>query len=269
MAVREVNAFLQKEADSRIAEEEGALWNDLMRYTVAIDSDGVTSSAFMEAAGESGIPTAFVVGLDGKIEWIGHPMAIDEPLEQIAAGTWDREILIAQRKEEQHLTNIKQQLTESFRKQDWEQALQLIEEHSEDIPDAAILKLSILIKAERTSQAVPLLEKITQQYDGDAEALYALSWSIASYENSPEPLLRGALNAAERANVLTGYSNGGILDALARVHQRLGDLEEAIAWQTRAVEADPEVDQLRETLEEYKAQTESNESADAAAVPTS
>ena len=44
----------------------------------------------MQAAGQNGIPTAFLVGKTGLIEWIGHPMTMDKPLAQVVAGDWDR-----------------------------------------------------------------------------------------------------------------------------------------------------------------------------------
>ena len=58
---------------------------------LAIDSDDATAEAYMRAAGQSGIPTAFIVGRDAAVEWIGHPARIDEPLSQIVDGSWDRE----------------------------------------------------------------------------------------------------------------------------------------------------------------------------------
>ena len=45
----------------------------------------------MQAAYQPGIPTAFIVGKDSKIEWIGHPMRMDEPL---ASGGWPLGLLI-------------------------------------------------------------------------------------------------------------------------------------------------------------------------------
>lgn len=58
-------------------------------YTVAFDGDGATFEAYMRAADQNGIPTAFIVDRDGKIAWIGHPMNMDAPLEQVLAGTHD------------------------------------------------------------------------------------------------------------------------------------------------------------------------------------
>ena len=67
-----------------------------MDYNVALDSvppdtdphDGVMARAWLRAAGEFFIPTAFVIK-DGKVVWIGSPMNLDKPLAAIVAGTWD------------------------------------------------------------------------------------------------------------------------------------------------------------------------------------
>ena len=47
------------------------------------------AKTWMEASGQNGIPTAFIVNKEGKIAWIGHPMEMERPLEKIIAGTWD------------------------------------------------------------------------------------------------------------------------------------------------------------------------------------
>ncbi len=48
---------------------------DKMEYTVAFDSDRSMSKSWMTPANQNGIPCAFVVGGDGKIAWIGNPLA--------------------------------------------------------------------------------------------------------------------------------------------------------------------------------------------------
>ena len=64
---------------------------DGMDYTVAWDDGRKTSDAFMKAAQQRGIPCCFVVDGTGTIAYIGHPMFLDMPLAQLAAGTWDIE----------------------------------------------------------------------------------------------------------------------------------------------------------------------------------
>lgn len=46
---------------------------DAMDYAVAVDTTGTVSKGYMDAFGRETIPTAFVVGADGKIAWVGHP----------------------------------------------------------------------------------------------------------------------------------------------------------------------------------------------------
>lgn len=62
---------------------------DKMDYNVAYggNTDGMAES-WMAAAGQRGIPTAFIVQ-DSKIRWIGHPMEIEKPLDEVVAGTFD------------------------------------------------------------------------------------------------------------------------------------------------------------------------------------
>src|SRR5207245_9724413 len=68
-----------------------------MDYRVALDdvpeggngNDGAMAKTWMKAAAQDNIPAAFVVNGDGKVAWIGHPMEMDKPLAEIAAGKWD------------------------------------------------------------------------------------------------------------------------------------------------------------------------------------
>jgi len=65
-------------------------FGDKMSYNVAIDGkEGTMGKTWMVAAQQQGIPTAFVIDGTGKVAWIGHPMALDEPLGKIVDGTFD------------------------------------------------------------------------------------------------------------------------------------------------------------------------------------
>jgi len=58
-----------------------------MTYRVALDDGSKMADTWMDAAGQNGIPTAFVVDKHGIIVWIGHPMNLDEAkLNQVLAG---------------------------------------------------------------------------------------------------------------------------------------------------------------------------------------
>ena len=45
-----------------------------MEYNVVVDAEGRTYDAYMNAAGQNGIPCAFIVDQGGETAWIGHPM---------------------------------------------------------------------------------------------------------------------------------------------------------------------------------------------------
>ncbi len=56
---------------------------NILTYRIALDDERKTNERFMDAAGQGGIPCAFIVGKSGNVEWIGHPVEIDGPLKQI------------------------------------------------------------------------------------------------------------------------------------------------------------------------------------------
>ena len=114
------------------ADKEGKLWNDKMQYTVATDPDRSTFLEYMLASGNSGIPTAFIIGRDGRIEWIGHPMEIDEPLEAVVKDAWDRAEFKAQWEPKMAPERAKLRPYMTFerarRGEDWPAALESLDE---------------------------------------------------------------------------------------------------------------------------------------------
>lgn len=69
-------------------------------YRLATDPDRSVSDDYMRASGQGGIPTAFLVGKTGEIEWIGHPVRMDHPVEKVVAGQWDRAAHLRELEEE-------------------------------------------------------------------------------------------------------------------------------------------------------------------------
>lgn len=86
-----VEKFLEKKLPN--PKEDGpSTYGELTKsYCLTADPDNSVHKDYMTAAERHGIPCCFIVGKDAKIEWIGHPMRMDEPLEQVVEGTWDRE----------------------------------------------------------------------------------------------------------------------------------------------------------------------------------
>jgi len=255
-------------------QDSGQTWDEILTYRIALDDAQATSKAYMQAAGQNGIPTAFVVGQDGHVEWIGHPMRIDQPLTEIVAGGWDRQAARAEFQAEQAQEEAMQQLSQLARQAqqsgDWSEVLAAIDRMVADQPAADFLpkmKLSILMMAGRFDEAYPLAEQVGEKAWDDPQALNELAWRLMEQIPQPQQKPGVSLRLAQRASSLTEERDASILDTLARAHYVMGNLEEAIAWQSKAVErAEGEMaDQLRDTLEQYRSAQTADESPGPAA----
>ncbi|MCA8944126.1 MAG: redoxin family protein [Planctomycetes bacterium] len=192
----------------------GKSGDEVMQYTVAIEAkpaegdqrNGKLSETWMKAAGRNGIPSAFVVDGAGKIAWIGHPSGIDGPLAKIAAGTWD---LTAQAKA-----------------------------YAEEV--AASAKIDGYFEMFRTGKYDRAYALGHELVDGpmrnNASQLNSLAWAIVDPDNKPAKVdLKLAVKAAMRANELTEQKDPAILDTLAVALWQDGELDKALAIQTKAV----------------------------------
>ncbi|MBN9501799.1 MAG: hypothetical protein BGO01_06320 [Armatimonadetes bacterium 55-13] len=62
---------------------------DKMDYNVGYSGNKTGMAVtWMQAASQNGIPSAFIVK-NGQIQWVGHPMTMEKPLEEIKAGSFD------------------------------------------------------------------------------------------------------------------------------------------------------------------------------------
>lgn len=62
---------------------------DKLGYTIAYADNRDTYAAYMTASGHGGIPCSYVIGKDGKLAFIGHPLFLDEVLPKVLDGTWE------------------------------------------------------------------------------------------------------------------------------------------------------------------------------------
>ncbi|HVJ68305.1 MAG TPA: redoxin family protein [Caulifigura sp.] len=246
-----VTDFLKQER------EEGVTWDKTITYRIAVDDEGKTSQAFMSAAGENGIPTAFIVGKEGVIEWIGHPIQLDEPLAKVVAGTWDRSIAKKERDEIQArmfaMMKAQREIRRALSSGDIDAAIKVVDELMASQPKAAqlgFLKLQLLGQRENKDEAKQYAEELAKKIWDEAVMLNDLSWGIA--EQDYPGSLDTALKAAKRAVELTKEKDGAVMDTLARVYFEQGNLDEAIAWSKKAVAASnhPEI---AAALEKYQA----------------
>lgn len=58
-------------------------WAEKTQYTMGTDPDRSVYIDYMDASGQMGIPTSFLVDGEGKIAWIGHPDGMHAPLSRM------------------------------------------------------------------------------------------------------------------------------------------------------------------------------------------
>ncbi len=242
--------------------ESGKKWFDVVQYRIALDDNDKTSEAYMEAAGQNGIPAAFIVGKDGVVEWIGHPMGMDEPLKKIVDDSWDREEAIAAFKKKQRMQVVMMSLQRAFARGNWDEALGIIDGLIAESPEESqflLIKMQILQEADRHEEANKLLAKVIDHEWENARLLNMVAWRMAEDEEAKHDL-KLLLKAAKRASELTKDKDASVLDTVARVYFKMGNLDEAIKWQKQAVDAGDDDPRLAETLKEYRQRKDSEKS---------
>lgn len=247
-----------------------------MAYRVAVDqipaggegNEGKMAVGWMKAAGEGGIPAAFVINREGKVAWIGHPMSMDKPLEQIVSGTYDLQAAVKERKEsgkaEAALAELQQKLGRAMRDGDTKTAVKTLDEAFENTPGLekmlGMLKFTLLVKSGATEDALTYGEKVHAQVKDDSNGLNNLAWTIVDPDNgkkAPAALVKLALKAATRADELDEGKNPAVADTLAKALFDSGDAVKAYEAQKRAMklsEGTPLADDegMKSRLEEYK-----------------
>lgn len=199
---------------------------DKMSYTVAIEESDKMAETWMKAAGQNGIPAAFIVDKAGKVAWVGHPMSIDEPLEQVLAGKWD---LDAAKKE---------QVAEMEAGFWYPHTMGLLADEK---------------TAERGYQlAYALLRSPVADNPG---MLNAMSWNMLTSDKVALRDYNAAVALASVACEKTEWKDPSVIDTLARGYYDMGNHDKAIELQTKAVklaEGNPMQSDLAKTLESYK-----------------
>lgn len=255
-----VEKFLDREVRQGPEEQAGAVktYRDVTSaYSLTTDPDQSSYKDYMEAAAQNGIPTAFIVGKDAKIEWIGHPMEMDQPLEAVVSDSWDREAFAEELKAQQEAEKAMQEIFALLQKQDFEGAIKLIDKAAAAKPDdmqLSMLKLQVLVVGEKLEAANEHLQGLYKKLSTIPEAANMVAWNI--YEMAAQgrvekgSLIDTSIAAAEKAlEKSQGEEKASVLDTLAHLYAVNDQLDKAIASETKAVKLAGERD--REFIEQY------------------
>jgi len=251
VSTRDNNGNTKEKAEQMVAEKQAT-----MAYTVAWDKGQETYESYMKAAKQRGIPTCFVVDGNGDVQYIGHPMWVDGPLEKITKGTWNAATGMKEMREAE--ARFSAAVSKAMASGD-EAALKELTEIGQTYPGAAAevdsLRYVVLTKngsPEASALGRKLADAAVEQKD--AARLNELAWGIVDPEaHIAKKDLDFALFAASKAADLSGNKDGAILDTLARVHFCKGEIDKAIEIQKKALEVAPEglKDDLQSSLDEY------------------
>ena len=251
-------------------------WKQKARYTIGADPDRSTHKAYMEAAGQGGIPTAFIVK-EGTVQWIGHPMEMDEPLKQVVAGTYDAkaakksfEDAMADELAQQGKQNA---MSKAIEDKDWPTVIKMMDEQIAAAPadQRSMLeaqKMGALLMAGRNDDAYALGTKVaaadprTRPWLAmtvlrmpdiqDRRVDVAIGWLEGVMKDDAEMKSQPQLLAE------LGHAYGMKKDWKRAIEQTKAAIEAAKSWGPNGADF---VSELQETLKEYEADALKGEGA--------
>jgi thiol-disulfide isomerase/thioredoxin len=213
---------------------------DKMVYSIAADdNDGSMAKSWMEAATETGIPTAFIVGKDGKIAWIGFPWGgLDKTLEQTVAGTLDANAVAteAAARQEAKDARAKQEamlkpVTELQAQKKPQEAIaaldKLIAVHPEYASKTGFLRYRLLMAYDQPAAYAQVRELLNGDLNNNANGLYQIARDLI---DPPGPKIKDwdlAFDVSQRA-VKLSPSNPSYLATLAEAYAGKADYAKAM-----------------------------------------
>jgi len=243
-----VQEFLAREVKGK----DGAMttFDELTQaYSLTADPDGSTHADYTAAAKLNGIPVAFIVGKDSKIEWIGHPRQMDEPLQQVVDGTWDRKIFAAEYEDEKRFESLQQAISmriESANGKDLSpklvsSILSAVDSFVKETKTPQILKQAKFMQLELLLQFSPndqvtlaSYEKVTEFFESRPLELNGLNWGIFELVSNghitnrkfAETLLQ---NTQKLVDKVPANQVGTVYDTISHLQHFLGDLPSALS----------------------------------------
>ena len=211
LSVIGVNIWEQAKGDERVElVNKFVAKHTEMKYTVAIEEGTAMAETWMKPANQNGIPAAFIVDGTGKVAWMGHPMSMDEPLDQIIKGEYD---------------------VEASAKKIWTQQL-------------AMTGFNEMRRAASENEHARLMEVskalVYDAFTEEPQGLNAVAWTLLNAEDAGPDAMKLAHEASKTACDLTEWNEWMILDTYALAAFKNGEKDAAVKWQKKAIDLAPE-----------------------------
>ncbi|HSQ54122.1 MAG TPA: redoxin family protein [Gemmata sp.] len=211
-------------------------------YTFAYADDRTIYDKWMKAAAQNGIPCSFVVGKDGKIAYIGHPMYLDVVLPKVVAGTWSAEDVEGLKQVEKDVNNV----FRTIGGKDIAVAEKNVAEFESKYPALSHIpyfvppKIELLIKTKKFDDAQKMAMEVMAKAEkkDDSSMLRNVSAALRTTAGKGEKELTAlSLKAAEAALNITGETDAMGLYYVAEAHFAAGDKAKAQEMGKKALEA--------------------------------
>ncbi len=239
-------------------------------YSLTTDPDRSVYKDYMEAANQQGIPTAFIVGKTAQVEWIGHPMEMEEPLQQVVADSWDREAFKKAMEEQQRLEAAVEQISMLAGAGKFDEAIELVEKQITETKDPALqanlkdFRSSLMLSAGHvTDEVVKYYRDRLAEMKGDWMSLGQFGYSLTAVVQqggSVGPLAGEAVAAlAPLADKVDAEAKPLVYNILAQLSKVDEKIDEAIKFQEKAVELSDDRQKKRMELFLEELKTEKDE----------
>ena len=239
-------------------------------YSLTTDPDRSVYKDYMEASNQQGIPTSFIVGKDGRIEWIGHPMEMDEPLELVVNDGWDREKFKEELKAKEQFKKDMDRISMLAGAGKFDEAVKFAEDQIDKAPTDALRDEWNAIRHSLKLSGNMLDDESLEFFKGQLGKLKGDPYSIArfgyslygqSQQGADIKPLAGEVIAALQAEVdgVEEQMQPLMFNTIALLANESGDISQAIEAQQAAIDAAPDDRQkqrLMPFLEELKEKAE-------------
>lgn len=243
-------------------------------YCLTTDPDQSVKNDYFRAAGQSGIPCAFIVGKSGVVEWIGHPMAMDDPLQQVIDDVWDREMFAEEFRSKQLVDKIYRDAVLAARAGNFEQceklaadlrALELSPELAKRATAMAnqlgITALSAMF-AKAPQKAIELLpERVKSMSPAQVNMLGMQMVRASARDEQVEPDLLQTMADLLEQTINEDQPAAIPLYTLAKLYHQKGDLEKALEFGQRAVDIGAQ-GRIQTTMDNFLQQLQEEQTAD-------
>ncbi|MCH2145321.1 MAG: TlpA family protein disulfide reductase [Phycisphaerales bacterium] len=227
-----------------------------MSYTVISDVKKDYNKAYMSAAGQKGIPTAFIVGPTGNIVYIGHPMEdeFERVLMLCSDGKYDPEL-------SERAQPLMDAVEVSIATRDWRQAHRqldsIIQIDSWIFSDLMIRKYKMMLNEQGLpGEAEAYLRKQLNVYHNKPDVLEDIAFLMINDPDIENGNMEIAEQAVAQVAAIKGEKSPEVLELVATLAFHKGDLDQAIDCQFQAwmaADAGYKAD-LKRGLDRYKSE---------------